>query len=845
MGRSRGGVKVPNVKLRPALPNNTSKLRRKVVESDDEEPVESLALQVDRAVFRGVMVCASGVKDKRDIFELVRRMGGSHTTDFTDLTTHLIASEPGSEKYRCALERGTPVVTTSWVYEAHERWLAGELFSVHDMVDAHRLPPFNGVKICITGNEVADVRNRIHKQTRLHGGEYLKSLDKTCTHLLCSSEKTSKVEWANRVNAEREVARAQAEREDEPPINILWEEWFWDCLFIKGHLDYDRYYITNPRPKPMSESVMVSPSLSRSSLSPEPGPSTLPKIVPLSGLLSAAQDSVAPARRMKHAATREWEAIMKPRGYGSQSQQLSKSMDIGDVGPSSDSPMKKNWVFNSFDGQTAPPGFSRRSPVKKTAKKNMGDLSLGSEAISAVRLLPEDDLPVSRPATTLASNTFLGKFSKVTAFSHGASDAGTVRPVKDKPKSVFSGLSFRAIGDAACDNVFTAITHASGTILTDGLPDYYIVRLVGGSQAMQEYPLNERSKFRTECWLERCLFEGRLCPVEDNITYAPFIVKLPVAGTSHFLVALSGLDSSQKTWVTRLLRLLDIKVSQYFSVQCSHLLCPTRTGIKCKKADEWSIPIVDLEWLIKIAKDAIVTTEHSRASKSDTRAKMEASMKEMKLGITSRPPINENEPVYSPIFNISSPSRRTEDPRPASPTSPSPQRKRRLPGAEEFATNQESVTALPDISQLNSQFPSTTSDFTGITPTDMAEGGTSIATATPRRSGDESIVLPIPSSATPSPFKGPGDVSTSDKPVGSKISAKTASALQRNIGAILGSKRVAEEDNDTDATNSATNGAEGPRKRPRRPRAKNSSGTPKKLDLSSTALHLDKDQYNE
>ncbi|KAG8774931.1 hypothetical protein FRC16_004971, partial [Serendipita sp. 398] len=739
MGRSRGGVKVPNVKLRPALPNNTSKLRRKVVESDEEEPVESLALQVDRAVFRGVMVCASGVKDKRDIFELVRRMGGSHTTDFTDLTTHLIASEPGSEKYRCALERGTPVVTTSWVYEAHERWLAGELFSVHDMVDAHRLPPFNGVKICITGNEVADVRNRIHKQTRLHGGEYLKSLDKTCTHLLCSSEKTSKVEWANRVNAEREVARAQAEREDEPPINILWEEWFWDCLFIKGHLDYDRYYITNPRPKPMSESVMVSPSLSRSSLSPEPGPSTLPKIVPLSGLLSAAQDSVAPARRMKHAATREWEAIMKPRGYGSQSQQLSKSMDIGDVGPSSDSPMKKNWVFNSFD---------------------------------------------------------------------------------DKPKSVFSGLSFRAIGDAACDNVFTAITHASGTILTDGLPDYYIVRLVGGSQAMQEYPLNERSKFRTECWLERCLFEGRLCPVEDNITYAPFIVKLPVAGTSHFLVALSGLDSSQKTWVTRLLRLLDIKVSQYFSVQCSHLLCPTRTGIKCKKADEWSIPIVDLEWLIKIAKDAIVTTEHSRASKSDTRAKMEASMKEMKLGITSRPPINENEPVYSPIFNISSPSRRTEDPRPASPTSPSPQRKRRLPGAEEFATNQESVTALPDISQLNSQFPSTTSDFTGITPTDMAEGGTSIATATPRRSGDESIVLPIPSSATPSPFKGPGDVSTSDKPVGSKISAKTASALQRNIGAILGSKRVAEEDNDTDATNSATNGAEGPRKRPRRPRAK-------------------------
>jgi hypothetical protein len=74
-------------------------------------------MQVGRDIFRGVVICATGIRNKardfldcehrctqppyqREVFGMVRSMGGGHTTDFTDLTTHLIAEETGSEKYR-------------------------------------------------------------------------------------------------------------------------------------------------------------------------------------------------------------------------------------------------------------------------------------------------------------------------------------------------------------------------------------------------------------------------------------------------------------------------------------------------------------------------------------------------------------------------------------------------------------------------------------------------------------------------------------------------------------------------------------------------------------------------
>lgn len=135
------------------------------------------------------------------------------------------------------------MVTTSWIEEAHDRWIHGDVFSPRETVDSHRLLPFTGMKICITGIETADIRARIHNLAKRYGGEYLKNLDKTCTHLLCATEASGKIEWANKNNAEREVMRARADGKYVPPaIHLLWEEWFWDCVYRKGHsIDHTTY----------------------------------------------------------------------------------------------------------------------------------------------------------------------------------------------------------------------------------------------------------------------------------------------------------------------------------------------------------------------------------------------------------------------------------------------------------------------------------------------------------------------------------------------------------------------------------------------------------------------------
>ena len=41
----------------------------------------------------------------------------------------------------------------------------------------------------------------------------------------------------------------------------------------------------------------------------------------------------------------------------------------------------------------------------------------------------------------------------------------------------------------------------------------------------------ERAKFRTECWIERCIFEERICPPEEHVVFTPLKINTPVEGT--------------------------------------------------------------------------------------------------------------------------------------------------------------------------------------------------------------------------------------------------------------------------------------------------------------------------
>lgn len=77
----------------------------------------------------------------------------------------------------------------------------------------------------------------------------------------------------------------------------------------------------------------------------------------------------------------------------------------------------------------------------------------------------------------------------------------------------------------------------------------------------------------------------------------------------------------------------------------------------------------------------------------------------------------------------------------------------------------------------------------------------------------------IPSSASPSPLKVQSPLNVANDSVSVAASVLTfpsAKALSKNIGAVLGSKRSAE---DSDTGVASVSASEGPRKRPRRPQA--------------------------
>lgn len=69
------------------------------------------------------------------------------------------------------------------------------------------------------------------------------------------------------------------------------------------------------------------------------------------------------------------------------------------------------------------------------------------------------------------------------------------------------------------------ISSSLSTALTD------ILLLLSGSKLYQDEPdEHERSKYRTECWLERCMFEERICFPDEHVSFTPLTIETPVPG---------------------------------------------------------------------------------------------------------------------------------------------------------------------------------------------------------------------------------------------------------------------------------------------------------------------------
>ncbi|KAI0636255.1 hypothetical protein C8Q77DRAFT_1102527 [Trametes polyzona] len=656
--------KVPGVKLRPADPSARKDLRTPEstwthssgLDSDEETTHADLCPRP----FKGFVLCATGINDKTSLFKLALELGAQSVSDLTDRVTHLIAQEPGSAKYRCALENGIPIMHPSWITESHKIWLKGDDVDVAESIEQYRLPPFAGVVLCVSGIEDVNRRMEINRKVTQGGGTYVKQIERPVrvTHLLCANTcegESEKVRYAEKFN-----------RLGEARIHIVWEDWFWDSLRFGGRFDEEAYIVSNPRPPPRA--LPEGPPPGSATILDESGVSSEIRNVqasaadgaPIPGSSSRGDENddeeLASVKRVPAVTLTLWESILKPRGFELQQGRLIRS-------PSKSQSATNGRRDTSYRRETSP---SARAARRGALREGDGDPHAPASAISSFRrsrsfapATKDVSTPLSRQpfrrAPTASERTssmsFLGRavgpvlaaggISADMPVASSSANAGPSRAtsaapenaggaesdghdtgagVSESARTLFQGKRIRALGEARCASVRKAIEDCGGSWVAahdddDDSVDFIIVRLVSGSALFRrEGDEDARAKYRTECWLERCIFEERICAPEEHVAFAPLGIEAPVPGTEDMVISYSGLDQSEACWVRRLLRGLGIAHAPNFSRRTTHLLCPSGEGAKADKAREWGTPIVDIDWLAALARTGEAPPMHSTLS---------------------------------------------------------------------------------------------------------------------------------------------------------------------------------------------------------------------------------------
>ncbi|TFK81684.1 hypothetical protein K466DRAFT_666976 [Polyporus arcularius HHB13444] len=651
--------KVPGVKLRPAGPSS-----RKEAPTPDPSWTHSSGLDSDDETtnmdicprpFKGFVLCATGISDKTSLFKLALELGAQCLSDLTDRVTHLIAEEAGSPKYRFALENRIPIMRPSWIIESHQVWLHGDDVDVPFSIKQHRLPPFTGVVLCVSGIEDVSKRMQINHEVTKAGGMYVKQLERPVkvTHLLCantSEGETEKVRYAQKFNEKGEAR-----------IRIVWEDWFWDSLRFGGRFDEERYLVSNPRPPPRVLPAEPMPAATSSSAPDDSGLSSeihnaqTSAVRPNSSSHQAAQEEeeIASGRRVPAMTLHLWESILKPRGFEVQGGRLVRSPSKSQNPEAAKAAAEAQRRAGS-PSRAGPSGLGRRGTLKNLdadeGERRPSALSTFQRSRSSFLPAPKDvSTPVGgvrlfqRNATMSRTSSFLQRsvgsvmaqggistdipIASTSAIADAApedADADALSHgtgVTDGAKVIFSGLRFRALGEARCANVKSAIEECGGTwvgVDDDDDVDFVVVRLVSGSNIFrQESDEEERAKYRTECWLERCMFEERICAPEEHVAFTPLKVEVPVPRADEILLSCSGLDHAETCTVRRLLRALGIGLAPAFSRRSTHLLCPSGEGAKAEKAREWGTPIVDMAWLAAIANTGEIPPTQPSAADDD------------------------------------------------------------------------------------------------------------------------------------------------------------------------------------------------------------------------------------
>ncbi|KAJ1307788.1 hypothetical protein OPQ81_001874 [Rhizoctonia solani] len=668
MRRGHGSTKVPNVKLRPA-----KKKTNQTQDYDDEpsyEPLrESLRNDASAKPFATMNICCSGVKDKQALLAKARELGATCSSDFTDLTTHLVADAPGSAKYKCAVELGIPVCTSDWINETHKRWLAGDDIDPEESVSAHLLPPLKGVVVCVTRLEDDTARDRLNKSSRRLGASYRSHMNREVTHLLIGPDgeddvDNQKIQWVKRMNAKR-----REEQSEEPQIAIVWDVWLLMCAAAHARVPEEEfaYSESGKRPEPPADIEQI---LRRSSSRKPKKVYVTASNVGAATTINNATKEVLEKARVRKVVPKDavWGSILSSRNQAEETSTPEVTFSSPKPQPPGDDSATEDDEEDSTKAHHIPP-----KPVEQAVDPpNRGNQSavVSSSMVSRLNSLRGSAFQLGVGISDHAAPAS-GRTTSVSNLGQklgGARNEGV--PPPSSTTKVFSGKRIAPIGEACGTMLYDAL-RAHGAIVIEtpdpkgkrktgdselSIPpeaDFYIVRLASES-AQQAAKLDSYHKFRTDCWVEHCIFEDRLCLPEENVTFAPLKTELPISGAELIKLHWTGLDNEQETAVKRLIKALGMASTETFAKRVNtHLLCPTRSGLKYDKASQWRVVVVGMEWLYDIAKEGRIPDAdltHAKLKLEQASSRMDGTTTEgpNRTGMTDLPALGNNPSLFGP-----------------------------------------------------------------------------------------------------------------------------------------------------------------------------------------------------
>ncbi|KAL1411271.1 protein kinase activating protein dpb11 [Vanrija albida] len=575
--------KVPNVKLRPAPERRSNRGRQTIPDSEilaraleeDDSDEDAAGPSIDNAnkPWKHVTLTFTGVEDKPELVKLVRELGGNIESALTQTVNHVVAVGYTSQKYNYAVEHRIPVMAPSWIRDAHAKWIAGGELDFASSVESHRLQPFLGLKISITGIDQLDRRKQVIKLINEAGGVYSRDLDRSCTHLVSAypttdpkSKQSEKIKWAVKELGERAMLRRRGRRIDDADMCIVYESWIWDCVGFHGRWSEDAYDARKPR---RDGRVRPEDVLDGSVFRP-PEKEVLVE-----------EEELQPA-------------VARKRKRGGIDDLVGELLSTADpIVPTSTTPL------------TAPP--SEQKPevmeIDELPRRQTGAYDPQASVLHVTKSGAFDNPAAAGP-------------SKLPKAEAPADDASRTSPVP-----LFHGLRFSHAIPDGYQGLENALRQHGGVTISEadrlaGAPvDYVIVRLSARFRPpIPEPPAGQKPpQVVTECWVEGCCFSQRLLSPDDNLVFQPLSFTAAIPEAAPLLVHISGFSTETNVYLRRLLRTIGGTLSERLNKQTTHLVCAAPAGLKYDKAREWGLTVVRDSWLWTMGRTGVMEPASAHA----------------------------------------------------------------------------------------------------------------------------------------------------------------------------------------------------------------------------------------